>query len=191
MLNALIEDHIRCLRQVESLSGVIENAGALMLSRLLAGGKLLVCGNGGSAADAQHFAAEIVGRFENERRAYPAVALTTDTSILTAVGNDYGYDEVFARQVEGLGQPGDVLIGISTSGNSVNVLRAVERARDLGIKSVGLLGRDGGVLAGKVDHPVVIEHKVTARIQEMHIFILHFWAGQIEKGLLSQSGARQ
>ncbi len=188
MLTSLIEDHIRCLRQVDTLSEEIEKTGALLLNCLLAGGKLLVCGNGGSASDAQHFAAEIVGRFENERKAFPAVALNTDTSILTAVGNDYGYDEVFARQVEGLGRSGDVLVGISTSGNSANVLRAAARARELGIKSVGLLGKDGGSLKANVDHAIVIDHEVTARIQEAHIFILHFWAWQIENGLLSHPG---
>jgi D-sedoheptulose 7-phosphate isomerase len=143
----------------------------------------MICGNGGSASDAQHFAAEIVGRFEKERRAYPAVALSTDTSILTAVGNDYGYDEVFARQVDGLGRPGDVLLGISTSGGSQNVIRAVKRGKSLGLQTVGLLGKNGGALKGMVDQAIVVESATTARIQETHIFILHYWAWQIESGL--------
>ena len=155
----------------------------MLLQCLLGGGKIMICGNGGSASDAQHFAAEIVGRFEKERRAYPAVALSTDTSILTAVGNDYGYDEVFARQVDGLGRPGDVLLGISTSGGSENVIRAVKRGKSLGMQTVGLLGKDGGALKRMVDQAIVVESATTARIQEIHIFILHYWAWQIESGL--------
>jgi len=184
MLNTMIDDHIRCLQQLKFLAAEIEKTGDLLLRCLLGGGKLLICGNGGSAADAQHFAAEIIGRFEKERRAYPAVALSTDTSILTAVGNDYGYAEVFARQVDGLGRPGDMLVGISTSGHSENVMRAVERARVLRMNSVGLLGKDGGALKDMVDRAIVVENPVTARIQETHIFILHYWAWQIENGLI-------
>lgn len=191
MLNTMIDDHIRCLEQLKPLAPVIEKTGALLLNCLLCGGKLLICGNGGSAGDAQHFAAEIIGRFEKERRAYPAVALSTDTSILTAVGNDYGYSEVFARQVDGLGRPGDILVGISTSGHSANVLRAMQRARDLDLKRVGLLGRDGGALRDRVDQAIVVDHQVTARIQEAHIFILHYWAWQIENGLLAHAAERQ
>lgn len=187
MLGSMIEQHIACMQQLKPMAPAIEAAGAQMLGCLLTGGKLLVCGNGGSAADAQHFAAEIIGRFEVERQAFPAVALTTDTSILTAVGNDYGYRQVFARQVEGLGRPGDVLLGISTSGHSENVCQAVARARALGMQSIGLLGRDGGTLKDQVDRPVVIDHQTTARIQEAHIFILHYWAWQIEQGLTRSS----
>ena len=150
----------------------------------------MICGNGGSASDAQHFAAEIVGRFEKERRAYPAVALSTDTSILTAVGNDYGYAEIFARQVDGLGRPGDVLIGISTSGHSENVIRAVKRGKSLDMKTVGLLGKDGGALKQLVDQPIVVDSATTARIQEAHIFILHYWAWQIECGLPQSVGGQ-
>ncbi len=191
MLSTMIDDHVHCLQQLKSNSGVIEKTGALLLNCLLGGGKLLVCGNGGSAGDAQHFAAEIIGRFQRERRAYPAVALTTDSSILTAVGNDYGYAEVFARQVEGLGRPGDMLVGISTSGDSSNVLRAVECARAMNMKSVGLLGKDGGALRSRVDQAIVVDDRVTARIQEAHIFILHYWAWQIENGLLAREKERQ
>jgi D-sedoheptulose 7-phosphate isomerase len=191
MLNTMIDDHIHCLEQLRPLAPAIEKTGALLLNCLLGGGKLLICGNGGSAADAQHFAAEIMGRFEKERRAYPAVALSTDTSILTAVGNDYGYAEVFARQVDGLGRPGDILVGISTSGHSANVLRAMDRARERGLQCVGLLGKDGGALRDRVDQAIVVDHQVTARIQEAHIFILHFWAWQIENGLLARATERQ
>jgi D-sedoheptulose 7-phosphate isomerase len=190
MLKTMIDDHIRCLERLRFLDEAIEKTGATLLNCLLGDGKLLICGNGGSAGDAQHFAAEIIGRFERDRRAYPAIALSTDTSILTAVGNDYGYPEVFARQVDGLGRPGDVLVGISTSGQSPNVVRAVECARDLGMQSVGLLGRDGGTLKDLVDKAIIVDDSVTARIQEAHIFILHYWAWQIENGLLAREKDR-
>lgn len=190
MLDTMIDDHIQCLDALKAIAPALEHAGADMLQCLLNGGKLLICGNGGSASDAQHFAAEIVGRFEKERRAFPAVALSTDTSILTAVGNDYGYDEVFARQVDGLGRPGDLLIGISTSGHSQNVIRAVQRAQAISMPTIGLLGRDGGALKSLVDQAVVVGNKSTARIQEAHIFILHYWAWQIENGLPQDQGDR-
>lgn len=183
MLNTLIDAHVQCVQNLKTIAPALEKAGDLLLQCLLGSGKLMICGNGGSASDAQHFAAEIVGRFEKERRAYPAVALSTDTSILTAVGNDYGYHEVFARQVDGLGRSGDVLIGISTSGYSENVIRAVKRAESLGMQTVGLLGRDGGSLKSLVGQAIVVDSTSTARIQEAHIFILHYWAWQIESGL--------
>lgn len=183
MLNTMIDAHVQCLKNLKTIEPALKKAGNMLLQCLLGGGKILICGNGGSAGDAQHFAAEIVGRFEKERRAYPAVALSTDTSILTAVGNDYGYHAVFSRQVEGLGQPGDVLVGISTSGQSKNVIRAVKCASSMGLKTVGLLGKDGGVLKSLVDPAIVVDSASTARIQEAHIFILHYWAWQIESGL--------
>lgn len=189
MLNAMIDAHVRCLEQLKTMAAELDEVGEMLARCLLGGGKLLICGNGGSASDAQHFAAEIVGRFELERRAFPALALTTDTSILTAVGNDYGYDEVFARQVAGLGRPGDLLIGISTSGRSENVLRAVRLARSLGMKRVGLLGKDGGPLKPLVDRAIVVPGDTTARIQESHIFILHYWAWQIEQAIVRANGA--
>lgn len=188
MLNSMIDAHIGCLEKLKTMAPRLEKTGNLLLQCLLAGGKILACGNGGSASDAQHFAAEIVGRFEKERRAFPAVALSTDTSILTAVGNDYGYAEVFARQVAGLGRRGDLLLGISTSGHSENVVRAVQEAQSMGIDTVGLLGKDGGTLKAMVDHAIVVDSTVTARIQETHIFILHYWAWLIESGLPQSSG---
>ncbi len=184
MLGAMIDAHTRCLEALKAMAPILEAAGTAMLDCLAAGGQVLICGNGGSASDAQHFAAEIVGRFERERRAYPAVALSTDTSILTAVGNDYGYDQVFARQVEGLGRPGDILVGISTSGHSSNVIRAVQCAQRMSIPTIGLLGKKGGALKEMVDHAVVVASDTTARIQEAHIFILHYWAWRIERGLV-------
>jgi len=151
-----------------------------MAERLKRGCRILVCGNGGSAADAQHFAAELSGRYVKERRALAGIALTVDTSALTAIGNDYGYDQVFSRQVEALGRPGDLLVGISTSGNSANVIKAVEAAKELGLRTLGLLGRDGGQLKGLVDDALVVPSKVTARIQEVHLMTYHFWCEAID-----------
>jgi len=153
------------------------------------GHKLLVCGNGGSAADAQHIAAELVGRYQKERRGWPAIALTTDTSILTSIGNDYGFDAVFARQVEALAVPGDVLIGISTSGNSPNVEKAILRARDIGgVATAGFLGRDGGRIKHLVDHAIVVPATETARIQECHITFGHILCELVEARLAGESG---
>jgi D-sedoheptulose 7-phosphate isomerase len=142
-------------------------------SALEGGRKLLLCGNGGSAADAQHIAAEWVGRFSRERRPLPAIALTTDTSILTCIGNDYGFEQVFARQIKALGRPGDVAIGISTSGNSPNVLHATIVARELGLVTVGFTGKDGGELGRIVQHHINVPHPSTARVQEIHIMVGH------------------
>ncbi len=143
--------------------------------------KVLLCGNGGSAADAQHIAAELVGRFKKERRGLPAVALSTDTSALTAISNDYGYEQVFARQVEALAQKGDVLIAISTSGESENVLRAVEVARAMGCKCIGLLGRNGGRIKDMCDSSIVVPVEDTPRIQEMHILIGHILCALVDE----------
>lgn len=137
------------------------------------GGKMLLMGNGGSAGDAQHIAAEFIGRYKKERKPVAAIALTVDSSILTCVGNDYGYENVFARQVEGLAKKEDVVIAISTSGNSENVIRGVEKAREIGAKTIGLLGKQGGKLKDKVDLAIVVPSSDTARIQEAHITIGH------------------
>ncbi len=182
-LDACLAEHLALFSRLGDLQGGIIAAAQALIHTLRSGGKILVCGNGGSAADAQHFAAELIGRFEKERDSLPAVALTTDTSILTAVGNDYGFDAVFERQVKGLGRTGDLLIGISTSGNSPNVQRAVAQARESGLTTIGLLGNNGGKIAPLVDIPVIVPHRVTARIQEAHIFILHYWAGAVEREL--------
>lgn len=154
------------LEQVERISKVIKEA-------LANGNKVLFCGNGGSAADSQHLAAEFVGRFQKERQGLPAIALTVDTSILTAVGNDYGFDKVFVRQVEALAKKGDVLIGISTSGNSGNVVQAVELAKQKGVYCVGMTAEGGGKLLQRCDECIAVPAKVTARAQEMHILIGH------------------
>lgn len=136
-------------------------------------GKILIAGNGGSAADSQHFAAELVGRFMKERQALPAIALTTDSSILTCMGNDYGFDDIFSRQVEALGDSNDIFIGISTSGNSKNIIKATEIAKTKGMKTLGLLGKSGGKLKDICDYSIVIPYNETARIQEHHIMTIH------------------
>ncbi|RKQ63410.1 phosphoheptose isomerase [Thermovibrio guaymasensis] len=153
--------------------------------RLKEGRKILLCGNGGSAADCQHIAAELVGRFTLERRALPAIALTTDTSVLTALANDYSFDRIFERQVEALGEEGDVLISISTSGNSKNVINAVNRAKEKGLLTVGFLGKDGGELAKICHHSFIVRSHSTPRIQEVHVTLGHVLCDFIEKFLFS------
>jgi len=159
----------------------------LMADAMHTGGKVLIMGNGGSAADAQHFAAELVGRFLMERKALPAVALTTDTSILTAVGNDYGFDEIFKRQVEALAVAGDVVIGISTSGMSNNVFHALTTANEIGCKTIGLLGRDGGNIAAVVDIELTVPEQHTPFIQTVHGAVLHLLCDMLEKELFTPS----
>ena len=149
------------------------------------GGKLLMCGNGGSAADAQHLVTECMVRLEVERAPLPALALTTDTSLLTAAGNDHGFETIFARQVAGLGRPGDVLMAISTSGNSLNVVRAVEEAHRRGLHTLGLLGKDGGRLKEMVHIALVVPSSSTQRIQEVHITVGHILCGALERRILS------
>jgi D-sedoheptulose 7-phosphate isomerase len=163
--------------------GNIVDAAMLIARCLRGGGKLLLFGNGGSAADAQHLAAEFVGRFRIERQALPAIALTTDSSILTAVGNDYGFEQIFARQVQALGRPGDVAIGISTSGNSPNVTSAITQAAKQELKTIGLVGKDGGSLAKCVDISVTIASTNVAMIQECHITIGHILCELVENEL--------
>ena len=152
------------------------------------GGKLVICGNGGSASDALHFAGEIVGRFARERQAWPAVVLNADVATMTAIANDYGYEEVFARQVEGQIKKGDVFIGISTSGNSENVYRAQLKAKVLGALTVCLAGKDGGKVANSADFSIVIPNDVTARIQECHITIIHILCELVESFLCDVDG---
>ncbi len=145
------------------------------------GGKILLCGNGGSASDALHIAGELVGRFQKERRAFPAIALNADNAVITAIANDYGYDALYERQVEGLLNKGDILIGISTSGNSENVCRAVKKANMIGGHTVALLGRDGGMIKNNVEIAVIVPSECTARIQESHILIGHIICELVEK----------
>ena len=164
------------LDAMEKLAGPVARAVEVMVAALAADRKIMACGNGGSAGDAQHLAAELVGRFERERPELAALALTTDTSILTAIANDYRFDDVFARQVRGLGQADDVLVAISTSGNSANVVAAIEAAHDRGLKVVALTGKGGGRIAtllSEDDVHLCVPHERTARIQEVHLLILH------------------
>ncbi|MES2637547.1 MAG: D-sedoheptulose 7-phosphate isomerase [Pseudomonadota bacterium] len=165
--------HMAMFNALEPLFPMISAVGIKMQDCIKSGGKILIMGNGGSAADSQHIAAEIVGRFKKERKGMPAIALTTDTSIITSVGNDYGYDYIFARQVEALCRPEDLVIGITTSGNSANVVRAMEAAKEIGATTVGLTGGNGGKLNAICDFNLVMPSPVTARIQEAHIFVGH------------------
>jgi D-sedoheptulose 7-phosphate isomerase len=169
--------------EAASAAGPAAAAAGAMIKALRAGGRVLACGNGGSAADAQHFAAELVGRFERERAAMAAIALTTDTSILTALANDYDFTMVFARQVEALGRPGDVVLGISTSGGSANVLAAFEAAKAGGLTTVALTGRDGGDVGKAADIHVNVPAASTARVQEVHRTLLHAVCALIEQEL--------
>ena len=168
----------------KNLPQIIAAAEAI-IEAFKSGHKLFFCGNGGSAADSQHIAAEFVGRFQKERKAWPAIALTTDTSALTALGNDYTFDIVFSRQLQALGQKGDVLIAISTSGNSKNVLEAVKQAKLLGITSIGVTGGNGGQLAGLSDIAIIAASSKTARIQESHLVIFHTICELVENTLSS------
>jgi D-sedoheptulose 7-phosphate isomerase len=171
----------------DSHSDGVARAAELLIASISRGGKILIFGNGGSAADAQHIAAELVNRLNHDRPPIAALALTTDTSILTSVGNDSSFDALFERQLRALGREGDVAIAISTSGNSPNVLRAAAAALDLGIKTIGLAGRDGGQLARIVDVALVVETHSTQRIQETHITIGHILCELVEEGLFPQS----
>ena len=173
----------------EILSKPIADAVNTVVGCITAGGKVLACGNGGSASDAQHFAAEFIGRFERERPGLAAIALTTDTSIITAIGNDYDFNSIYSKQVQALGAPGDVLLAISTSGNSANVLAAVEAARAKDMTVIALTGRGGGKLRerlGETDVHICVPHERTARIQEVHILVLHCLCDAVDLQLLGE-----
>jgi D-sedoheptulose 7-phosphate isomerase len=173
----------------QSLAAPIVRAGLLLAEALEAGGKILACGNGGSAADSQHFAAELLNRFERERAPLAAIALTTDTSTLTSIANDYAYEQVFSKQVRALGRRGDVLLAISTSGNSANVIAAMQVAREAGMRVVALTGNGGGKMAALLDAADVhlcVPHKVTARIQEVHLLVLHCLCDAIDLRLFGE-----
>jgi len=174
------------IQLAQTLGPKIVDAAQLIAECLKDGGKVLLFGNGGSAADAQHLAAELVGRFVLERSPLPGIALTTDSSILTAVGNDYGFDQVFVRQVLALGRPKDVAIGISTSGNSPNVIKAVQAAAERGLRTIGLAGRDGGALAKGVEVAITVPSTNTARIQECHIAVGHVLCELVENELFGR-----
>jgi D-sedoheptulose 7-phosphate isomerase len=189
-------DHIRQLfkesidtksQAMELLVAPIASASLLMFSHIVQGNKILSCGNGGSAADAQHFSSEMLNRFEHERPSLPAIALTTDTSTLTSIANDYGYEEVFYKQISSLGQPGDILLAISTSGNSINVNRAIEAAHEREMPVIALSGKDGGIMAELLsgeDIEIRVPSSSTARIQETHLLVIHCLCDLIDRQLL-------
>ncbi len=183
---AELDQHREMLETLYELAAQTARAAEIIVGSLHSDGKLLICGNGGSAADAQHIAAELVGRYLREREPWPAIALTTNTSALTAIGNDYGFDEVFARQVRAYGRAGDVLVAISTSGESPNVLRAVDAARAAGMTVIGLSGGEGGRLATRCDLCLTVPVSSTPRIQEGHITLAHVLCGLVEEALCSE-----
>lgn len=181
-----IEDSIQAKQDMLNspvIMEALEKACTLCLEAYQKGKKLLIAGNGGSAADAQHIAGELVSRFYFDRPALPGIALTTDTSILTAIGNDYGYENLFSRQIEGNGQEGDIFLGISTSGNSPNILKGIETARKMGISVIGLTGESGGKMADLCDICLKVPSQETPRIQEAHILIGHIICSYIERGI--------
>ena len=177
---AQVAENFTALRR---LAPTIEQAGARIVVAVRGGYKIMFCGNGGSAADSQHLAAELVGRYLKDRRPLPAIALTVDTSALTAIANDYAFAEVFARQLRGIGQGGDVLVALSTSGTSENVLRAVAAAKDMGIATIGLTGRNGGAMRAACDICICVPADATNHIQEMHIAIGHYLCGFVENAV--------
>ena len=188
----IVHEHNQVLETVlEPFEQNFKPARDLCLEALQKGKKLLICGNGGSAADGQHFAAELVGRYEKERKGWPALALSTDTSVITAIANDYGFEQIFARQVQALAHQGDVLIAISTSGNSPNVLQAADTARQHGMKVIAFTGEGGGRLGALVDVLFAVPSKHTARVQEIHEICLHALAETIETELSKQQKGRE
>jgi D-sedoheptulose 7-phosphate isomerase len=181
MITQSFEDHQKAIAEFYiHWKAAIERSGEMIIWAMKSGQTLFICGNGWSASDSQHIAAEFTGRYLKERRSLPAVALTTDSSALTAIGNDYGFERVFSRQLEWLWKPGDILLAISTSGNSKNVILAVEKAKEIGMTTIWLLGRDGGMLRSQVDEAIVVPSQVTARVQEGHILAYHILCEMVD-----------
>jgi len=181
-LNESAELHREILRD-ENLIENIYLSVQKIIEAIESGNKIIIAGNGGSAADAQHFVAELIGRFQLERNGFPAIALTTNTSLITALANDYSFDTIFARQLETLARKGDIFIAITTSGNSSNIISALQIAKKLGIESIGILGKDGGKTKDLSTIPIIVPHNITARIQEIHILIIHSICDIVEKTL--------
>ncbi len=181
MLNSCLREHIEVANRMQTILPLIEKSAEICINSLNSGGKILLFGNGGSAGDAQHISAELSGRFKKERKALASLALTTDTSALTAIGNDYGYEYVFSRQIEALCNKNDVAIGISTSGNSANVIKALENAKKIGAKTITLTGKNGGVIGEMGDINIIIPSNNTPRIQEMHIMVGHMICALIDE----------
>ena len=182
-ISTAFDEHLKTIQATRTLENSISGIASVMANALRKSRTLFWAGNGGSASDAQHLAAELVGRFEKDRPAIASIALTTDTSILTAVGNDYGFESVFSRQIEALGRQGDVLVAISTSGNSPNIVKAVQAAKERGVMTIGLLGKTGGKLKELVEYSLVVPSDNTARIQEAHILIGHILCQLIEESI--------
>jgi phosphoheptose isomerase len=185
-IRATLNDSIAAITTVFNLEDKVALAADLLRKTLLSGHKVLVCGNGGSASDSAHFAAELACRFIADRRPYPAISLTADGGLMTAIGNDYSFAELFARQVRAFGCPGDLLVALTTSGRSENIKRALEQAKELGLPSIALLGRDGGFCHGIADIELLIPVQVTARIQEAHKVIIHLLCELVEPDLAKQ-----
>ncbi len=179
IVDRIVQDNLFLGKAADASNKIVES--------LRSGGKIMACGNGGSAADAQHFSAELVGRFQTERDGVSCIALTANASMLTAWGNDYEFDTIFARQVSALGEEGDVLVCLSTSGSSKNVVAAAKAASKIGVKTIGLLGGDGGELAGLVDIAVVVAHDETARVQEIHQIIYHAWCAEVDAAFTKEA----
>jgi D-sedoheptulose 7-phosphate isomerase len=179
--DASLAETLRTFQALATILPVIDRAGDLILATLQRGGKLLICGNGGSAAEAAHFATELVGRYQKDRRSLPAVALSSDGSLLSCIGNDYGFEQVFARQVAGLGRPGDLVIALSSSGNSANILAALREAKTMGLESIALLGRNGGAAKGLATCDVIVPGSSGAAAQEAHLFLIHHFCERIDE----------
>jgi len=178
--DASLAETVRTLQALATIRPAIDRAGQLILTTLRRGGKLLICGNGGSAAEAAHFATELVGRYAKNRRSLPAIALSSDGSLVTCIGNDFGYDAVFARQVAGLGRPGDLLVALTSSGNSANIIAALHEARRIGIESIAFLGRGGGAAKGLATCELIIPGASGAAAQEAHLFLIHHFCELID-----------
>lgn len=180
MFKTYLEERKDTLGVMEELSSRVGEVAEHLIEHLLGGGRILTCGNGGSAAEAQHFSTELVGRFKSNRRSLPSVSLNADGSLMTCIVNDFGADAIFTRQLEGLARPGDVLTVFSSSGNSSNIVAVLEAARGLGIESIAFLGKDGGRCAGLANHELIIPSGSTAVVQEMHLLLIHYICEQIE-----------
>lgn len=186
MFKQYIAERRGALMALEAYSGQVDRMGGVLEEALEQGNRLLICGNGGSAAEAQHFSTELVGRFKSNRRSLPAISLNADGSLLTCIVNDFGADQVFARQLEGLAGQGDVLVAFSSSGNSENIVAVLKRARELGIRSMSFLGKGGGRCAGMADFELIVPSDSTAVVQEVHLLLIHFICERIERAFAAQ-----
>ena len=184
IISSHIQEHKNVLNSFnDEMIEKIEDISNILVKALSSGNTIFWCGNGGSAGDSQHLAAELIGRFKDDRKPLKSIALTTDTSAITCISNDFSYNKIFERQIEGLGVEGDILVGISTSGNSENIINAIKKCKTIGVKSICLLGKDGGKVKSLADHSIIIDSNSTARIQEMHIMVGQIFCDLIEHGL--------